>query len=150
MQEFIFYVIFRKLNLALTFFYYFVVSVFFRYSFVFFNISEYFYSFLLLFQHKAFKIDIVTIPGPVRRINMRIGEFASKFNISQSAIRYYISEGILVPSKRNSQYVFSDSDAKELEVILKLKSLHFSIDEIQEYLRVLRLYNSFPRYSIKS
>ena len=97
---------------------------------------------MLLFQHKAFKIDIVTTPGPVRRINMRIGEFASKFNISQSAIRYYISEGILVPSKRNSQYVFSDSDAKELEVILKLKSLHFSIDEIQEYLRVLRLYNS--------
>lgn len=72
---------------------------------------------------------------------MRIGELASKFNISQSTIRYYISKGILIPTRKNSQYVFSQADIKELEIILELKKLFCSIDEIQEYLQILRLYN---------
>lgn len=70
---------------------------------------------------------------------MRIGEFAKKNKVSQDTIRYYLNLELLVAEKKGSQYAFSESDAKDLQMILKLKRMSFSLAEIQELLSVQRI-----------
>ncbi|MGN0694483.1 MAG: MerR family transcriptional regulator [Lentihominibacter sp.] len=74
---------------------------------------------------------------------MKIGDFANIFDVSISTIRYYIKNGVLVPSRKESnQFEFSDRDVEEMRIILTLKDLFFSIDEIKHYLKVIRIYNN--------
>ena len=73
---------------------------------------------------------------------MRIGELAKKYNIHQSTIRFYIKTGILLPVKKNSQYVFTPDDEEDLKTVIVLKNNFFSLEEIQKYLHIKRLYNS--------
>lgn len=73
---------------------------------------------------------------------MRIGKFAEKLNITQDTIRFYIKRGLLVPSKSAGQYKFSEADCKDLERILELKEMHFSLTEIQKIITYQRLTGS--------
>lgn len=70
---------------------------------------------------------------------MKIGEFAKKNNITQDTIRHYIDLGLLVAEKQGSQYRFTEEDSGDLEEIVKLKQLDFSLTEIQEILCFYRL-----------
>lgn len=73
---------------------------------------------------------------------MKIGDFANQFDVSISTIRYYIKNHVLVPAKKDSnQYEFSEKDAAEMKAILDLKKMLFSIDEIKQYLKVIRMYS---------
>ncbi len=65
---------------------------------------------------------------------MKISEFASKFNMNASAVRYYVNNGLLIPDIKNGQYWFGKSCTEDMEKILKLKRFHFSIEDIQLYL----------------
>lgn len=62
---------------------------------------------------------------------MKIGTFAKKFKVSISAVRFYVNNGLLVPSKLGGQYDFDAECVSDMERILKYKKYHFSLEEIQ-------------------
>lgn len=72
---------------------------------------------------------------------VKIGKFCEKFGVSPTTVRFYIRIGLLAPNKRNSQYDFTSSDIVEMEVICKLKELSFNLDEIKQYLQIIRMYD---------
>lgn len=70
---------------------------------------------------------------------MRIGQFAKAHNIPLDTIRYYLDIELLVAEKRGGQYYFAETDSKDIEMILRLKGMNFSLSEIQRLLAVQRL-----------
>ncbi|WP_018751798.1 MerR family transcriptional regulator [Paenibacillus sanguinis] len=70
---------------------------------------------------------------------MKIGEFSRRNHITQDAIRHYIDLGLLVVDKRGSRYHFTEQNNSELQDILMLKELDFSLNEIQSILCFNRL-----------
>ena len=40
---------------------------------------------------------------------MRIGDFAKKYGVNVTAIRYYIDSALLTPQRRNNQYAFDEN-----------------------------------------
>jgi len=70
---------------------------------------------------------------------MKIGTFAKKHNISQDAIRHYLDMELLLVEKVGTQYYFTEEDSKDIEEILELKRLKFSLIEIQNILSYKRL-----------
>ena len=69
---------------------------------------------------------------------MKISELSHKCHVSQSAIRYYIKNGLLLPDSTNSQYVFSNRELADLRQIIKMKQHNFTLKEIQDYFSLLR------------
>ena len=72
---------------------------------------------------------------------MRIGEFAKLFSIEQHTVRYYIKIGLLLPESRNGQYLFDSDNVRDMEFILKFKSMGFSLEEIHEVISFYRISN---------
>lgn len=72
---------------------------------------------------------------------LRIGAFCRRFNIAASTVRYYIHRGILIPETRNRQYLFSESCIQDMQQIMELKELRFSLDEIHGLLTLRRKFN---------
>ncbi len=70
---------------------------------------------------------------------MKIGKFAKKHDVTLDTIRFYMEKGLLVPSKKDSQYYFSEIDSANLEKIKKLKELGFSLSEIQRIFSFQRI-----------
>lgn len=70
---------------------------------------------------------------------MKIGQFAKKHGVTHDTIRYYIEKGLLVPNKKDGQYRFSEVDSNEIEKIIQLKYLQFSLSDIQKILTYQRL-----------
>jgi DNA-binding transcriptional MerR regulator len=73
---------------------------------------------------------------------MRIGEFSRKFHLPQSTVRYYVDNGLLVPLKSNSQYIFTETDEIEMDLISRLRKLSFTLNEIKNFLQIMRIYNA--------
>lgn len=69
---------------------------------------------------------------------MKIGELAQMSGVTQSAIRFYVSKGMLVPDDTGAQMSFGEREIQDLEVILRKKKQQFSLEEIQDYLCVMR------------
>ncbi|MFZ5967319.1 MAG: MerR family transcriptional regulator [Bacillota bacterium] len=72
---------------------------------------------------------------------MKIGQLAKKFNISVDNIRYYIQIGLIIPEKKQKQFYFGKKSIEEIELILRLKELHFTLKEIHQILSVRRISN---------
>ena len=72
---------------------------------------------------------------------LRIGAFCRRFNIAASTVRYYIHRGILIPEPRNGQYLFFESCVQDMQQIMELKELRFSLDEIHGLLTLRRKFN---------
>lgn len=70
---------------------------------------------------------------------MRIGDFARKHNISVDTVRYYLDLQLLLAEKDGAQYRFTEEDSRDLEEIMELKKLNFSLIEIQKILTYKRL-----------
>ena len=69
---------------------------------------------------------------------MRIGEIAAFFDVSVRALRIYEKMGILVPVKVDEQtgYRYYAADqVKQLDALLELRELGFSLAEIQHLLK---------------
>lgn len=73
--------------------------------------------------------------------DMKIGEFAKKFDTSVSTVRHYINLGLLVPEKDGFQYCFEDDDCREMEIITTMKNAGFKLSELNKYLSIFRFYN---------
>lgn len=63
---------------------------------------------------------------------MRISEFAKKFDLSTSTIRYYINQGLLMPDKKKDQYDFGAECISDIEKLLRYKQCRLSLEEIQQ------------------
>lgn len=70
---------------------------------------------------------------------MRIGEFSERHGVTQDTVRYYLDKGLLVAEKSGGQYRFREADRIDLEKIIELKQLDFSLTEIQKILTFQRL-----------
>ena len=69
-------------------------------------------------------------------VNMQIKDFAKKYQIQTDTIRYYEKESILKPKRRDNGYREYDEDSeKQLQLIIVLKQLGFTIKEIQQLLK---------------
>ena len=68
-------------------------------------------------------------------VSMQIKDFAKKYQIQTDTIRYYEKENILKPKRRDNGYREYDEDCeKQLQLIIVLKQLGFTIKEIQQLL----------------
>ena len=72
---------------------------------------------------------------------MRIGKVSKEYHISIDNLHYYIKYGLLVPPKPKGQYFFDETTLKDLEWILALKKLDFSLREIHSILYLKRISN---------
>jgi DNA-binding transcriptional MerR regulator len=70
---------------------------------------------------------------------MKIGEFSEKFNISKETIRFYASKKLLSPVKNGSFFIYDENCERDIQTIIQLKDLNFSLDEIARYLSYKRL-----------
>ncbi len=62
---------------------------------------------------------------------MKIGAFAKKFGLNISRVRYYVTNGLLTPNKKEGHYEFGKECVSDMENIIKYKKYHFSLEEIQ-------------------
>lgn len=65
-----------------------------------------------------------------------IGAFAKLTGVTERALRYYDRKGLLAPSSRNEHghRFYTEQDLFQLQKILTLKYLDFSLEEIRSYL----------------
>lgn len=70
---------------------------------------------------------------------MKIREFSNKFNLSYDTIRYYMKLNLINPQKSGGHYEFDQEDQDDMEEILKLKEMEFSLEEIKEILSFKRI-----------
>ena len=70
---------------------------------------------------------------------MRIGKVSELYHISIDNLYYYIHYGLLVPPRPRGQYVFDEATCKDLEWILELKDLDFTLREIHILLSLKRV-----------
>ncbi len=68
----------------------------------------------------------------------QIGELAKRCGVSTEALRFYEKNGLIKPATRNeSGYrLYSDESEKQIQFVLKAKSLGLSLDEIKELLSI--------------
>lgn len=67
---------------------------------------------------------------------MRIGEVSEKYDLSIDTLRYYDKIGLLIPSRIQNIRDYSKQDCENLKMILVLRSLQFSLDQIAEIIEL--------------
>ncbi len=63
-----------------------------------------------------------------------IAELAEEFGISTRAIRFYEDKELLAPPRVNNGRVYTRRERARLKLILRAKSIGFSLAEIKQYL----------------
>src|SRR5208283_5421039 len=65
-----------------------------------------------------------------------IAELASEFNITARAIRFYEAKDLLSPPRVNGGRVYTKRERARLKLILRAKSIGFSLAEIKQFLNL--------------
>lgn len=73
---------------------------------------------------------------------MRIGEFANKYDVKKTTIRYYVDKKLLYPLKKGTYQVFDQTCDKDMQLILEFRKLGFSIEEIKTLMVKRRIGNN--------
>ncbi len=63
-----------------------------------------------------------------------ISELSDEFGITHRAIRFYESKGLLSPKRLNGARIYSRRDRARLHIIVRAKSLGYSLEETKDYL----------------
>jgi len=72
-----------------------------------------------------------------------VPELAKKLNITERAIRFYESKGLINPKRIGNTRVFNYKDRARLIIIVRAKKLGFTLVEIKVY---LELYDVDPKH----
>lgn len=70
---------------------------------------------------------------------MKIKEFSQKFDLTYDTIRYYMKLNLINPQKKGGHYSFDQEDLDDMDDIIKLKEMEFSLEEIKEILSFKRI-----------
>lgn len=66
---------------------------------------------------------------------MRIGELSRQAGITPRVIRHYEDQGLISSKRTEHGYrLYADDDLQKLRIVLKLRKLDFSLDEIRQLL----------------
>lgn len=69
---------------------------------------------------------------------MKISEYLKKTGMPLGTVRFYIQEGLLMPQRKGTQFVFTEQDIADLNEILSLKDAGFSIEDIHRIIAINR------------
>lgn len=70
---------------------------------------------------------------------MRIGTFAKKLGVTIDTVRYYIELGLVIPVKKDAQFVFDQTCMDDMTLITELKQYQFTLNEILKVLSFKRI-----------
>ncbi|QVK17017.1 MerR family transcriptional regulator [Mycoplasmatota bacterium] len=70
---------------------------------------------------------------------MRIGIFAQKNKISVDTVRYYIDLNLTHPIRKGKYFYFENEQQDQLDRVLYLKNLNFTLDEIKKIISIDKL-----------
>lgn len=70
---------------------------------------------------------------------MRIGEFAARYDMSVSSVRYYVNMGLLIPQTSNNRYVFGQRDIQDMNFIHALKHVGITLEDILQIINTKRI-----------
>ncbi len=74
---------------------------------------------------------------------MKISEFSDKSNVSIDTIRYYEKLGLLkVDKQSNNRKEYTDNDLKQLKLVLTLKKLGLSLNDIVVLFKLNEIYDN--------
>jgi len=69
---------------------------------------------------------------------MKIGSFAKQHKVTVNTVRHYLDLKLLLTKKKNGQFIFDESCSKDLNDVLFLKEMGFSLIEIQQIFKLKR------------
>lgn len=63
-----------------------------------------------------------------------ISDLADEFGVTHRAIRFYETKGLLAPKRLNGARIYSRRDRARLHIIVRAKSLGYTLEETKDYL----------------
>ncbi|MFC2253146.1 MerR family DNA-binding transcriptional regulator [Labrys portucalensis] len=72
--------------------------------------------------------------GGQRKDQFTIHELVTEFEVTSRTLRFYEEKGLLIPTRRGQERIYSRRDRARLKLVLMGKSVGFSLEEVKSML----------------